>query len=348
MCYKSPGPRCSSHAASTLAHAKQMQRDYYNNTRARIANTLTIDEVKAAIKKAQDDYDATPAGILELERRTNQSSARPEEVDRLALGILRRKEALAAIGVKDKGDHGRHSSEIQELTEPTISRDFMREDVLRQGFREETAALPAKVLMKASEAWVNRLSPEETEAVAWMTSNGFSVMRAHVDGREHSLWGHDEYSPELLDARVAQVKSALAKAPRIKEPVIVYRGIKAAHITGDIGDNDAALDRSDVSTDEVRKKFVVGEIVDMGPLPTSGSLNPETAVGFSSNVVLEIKTRTLASPVNVSAWHTSEYEAFVDNSRKYRVVSVQDNVKYTCSSRYTADDIRVIQLEEVE
>lgn len=344
MCYKSPGPRCSAHVAQALTRIKWEQRNFFKSGSGKYES---YEALKEAEQKAQDDYDATPAGILELQRRTKGKRPSPREVDRLALGILRRKEALAKIGMKDQGDYGTHDDRLQEdKHERVIQREFQDGTVTRAPVPHDAEHV-VEALVQGSAAWIKKLSPEEIEAVSWMTSNGFAVMRTHADGREHPTWGHDVYSPEMLDENIKHVISAITKAPRLKEPVVIYRGIKEVHIVDDAEKDSVTSGFKEIDTQVVKDRFPVGSTVNLGPLPASATLNPQTALKFSSDVVLEIKTRTFASPVNVSAWSTTEYETFVDPTRKYRVVAVHDDVTYDAgSSRETG--IRVVQLEEIE
>lgn len=72
--------------------------------------------------------------------------------------------------------------------------------------------------MDASEQWTNNLTPEEVEAVSWGTSNGSAVMRTHLEGKEHEIWGHDVYSEEHLNKISTALDRAMDKAPRLDEP----------------------------------------------------------------------------------------------------------------------------------
>lgn len=347
MCYKHPGPRCSAHAAKALTIVKRDARLIFNDPAVQKKYGGSYDAMKEALQKAQDDYDATPAGILELQRRVMGEGYDRGEKDRLALGILRRKEALQKIGIEDKGDYGDHQDSrlVEEEHEKAVQREFLAANRVRRAVPHDGEQV-TQALVEGSAAWTAHLTPEELESVSWMTSNGFTVMRHHLDGREDPIWGYDTYSREMIDLNIAHVISAISKAPRLKKPVVIYRGIKGVHIFDDADKSAATTTRRPTDFGEVVSKFPVGSTVDLGPLPQSATLNPRTAVSFSDEVVLEIKTRTFASPANVSAWNTTEYEVFADPTRKYRVKAVKQNVPY--ETRGENAKITVVQLEEID
>lgn len=96
MCYRKPGPRCSHHARKKLADAKlsyKAEKTYENYEQ---------------MMEAQDEFDATKAGQQAL-AAVISIQPNPEKKfllqGRLEKAENRRKDALAAIKSKDRGDN---------------------------------------------------------------------------------------------------------------------------------------------------------------------------------------------------------------------------------------------------
>lgn len=212
-----------------------------------------------------------------------------------------------------------------------IEHEFQDAQTLRRGIENsKEPGSDAVTLMteclRASDIWVNRLTPEEVEAIAWMTSNGSHVMNAHNSGRENEIWGHDIYSKEFIDDAVKKTNSAMDKAPLSQEPIIMYRGL------------------NDGTPEEFKDSLVEGHEFKF-PSHACASLNPNIAVHlteFHSPTVIEVKTRRVASTATMSAWGATEMETLVDARNTWRVVAVHEGVKFG-----RRDLVRVVQIEPV-
>ena len=181
---------------------------------------------------------------------------------------------------------------------------------------------------------MSSLTPQEIEAVSWLTSNGSSVLHHHLNGEAHPIWGPNVYTPAHIEKTLKHFRSAMAKAPELDEPVIIYRGT-----TGD---------------------FAKWETLDR---PASASLSGDSAKGFAgrnsdgtasddTEVLLEIKTHKLPVVAGMSAWGVSELEILAPLG-KYRKVAEFDTLRGRQGERWGGgpeidprfDSIRVVQLE---
>lgn len=328
MCYPKPGPRCSAHAAKVLAKAKTAYRD------DRSGKYDTI-ELKERLKQAQVQYDMTPAGLLELERRVGVRNPHDKDLERLELARVRRAEALKSIGINsEQGDMNTHKDGIKN---PSIEafREHQDASVMRMGWsRRDTdqegrarGARVRKALDIASSKWMQRITPAQMESISWITSNGSMVVNGHLAGNPVNIWGEDAYTPATIEDAIANTDSAMDAAPRLKEPVIAYRGIKP-----DIAD--------------AYRSVQPGEAISF-PMHASASLDPTTASGFTSDgsVVIEAKTRKIASTTAVSAWGSSESEILLDRRTQWKVVNVLQNVHFGNNAPHRKG-YTVIQVEE--
>jgi hypothetical protein len=147
-----------------------------------------------------------------------------------------------------------------------------------------TLDVTKRELVYLSAVWISNLSPEEIDAVSFMTSNGTSVMRQHLGGQEPAIWGYDQYPEKWLDRQYEYFLSAMDKAPVIDEAIILYRG-------------------------------TANEYIDLNvQLPRSTSADSTTAESFIRNlhlnsaVIWEIRTNKIASAMCMSAWGATEME----------------------------------------
>ena len=248
MCYKKPGPRCSSSAAKALIEAKSL-------VRAKGGGDF---EAREALEEAQLEYDATPAGMKELERRIKQasnshnSSQKTEYELRLNLGKAKRQERLDLIKEIDRGDVRNHN-DSQEAVFPEIFHRFSQEG------EEHHLPLSNKQLrdlISDCNHYTNKLDADELEALSWFTSNGSSIMNRFIATRDADFQlrdYRDDESFDEFDAREAEEKerylqslarteheleSALQKAKR-ETPLRVFRGINADHLEREGYDDEA-------------------------------------------------------------------------------------------------------------
>lgn len=193
-----------------------------------------------------------------------------------------------------------------------------------------------EALLAHSAQWMKNLSTEEQFAVYFMTSNGSSVLDAHVNDYAHDTWGEKIYPKEYLDSIMGDLTSALRKAPEVENPYISYRGVPV-----------------EMSPEKIAETYVTGQKYSQSR-PESATLNPDRAFNFrdsgSSSVIIEIKNKTIASPVVVSAWGVSESEVFVNPIKEYRIVSVSTpQVEFFGygNRRYQEKGVSIVQIEEL-
>lgn len=245
----------------------------------------------------QHVYDATDVGKRDLQRRIKQEKyedSKKEYQERLqaAQEYEIDENELSFLTEEDK----KKSSEV--LIESSKNVDW-------HSFKrhEEDGIKISEALIDKSSEWVEKLSPEEADAVSWVTSNGSSILSAHARGKEDEIWGHDVYSKEHLDKQSELLRSAFDKAPELDEPVTIYRG---------------------VNIEKASTLYKVGDEFRTS-VPKSFSMSHKTAFNFTDiddEVVLKVSTKKLASPVAVSAWGTSEQEVFSNPNASYEIAKI--------------------------
>jgi len=212
-------------------------------------------------------------------------------------------------------------------------------------------------LIELSHEWLKNLSPEQQEAVGWLTSNGFG-MSQYALGIKNENAGHyfdgiiDEnaiYDKHGADYKTAEIEieqakndyaenylstviSAFEKVPRLKTPIVIARGTSIDELQDILG-----TDTTDTKSlfDSIEKgKFLNKEApknsrIRRGPQSATAKLGTSSSfakrlwgnkVNEDREIVLAIKTTSVPSPVNVSAWSTGEYEIFTNPLSSYRVV----------------------------
>lgn len=274
-------------------------------------------------KNTQSEYDATDIGKLELQRRIAQEDTpefKQEYIDRLdsAQSHTVNTEGLNLLTEKEKSE----ASKV--LVDSSKNVDWRK---LERGSDE--ASVVNTALVDKSAEWIERLSPEEAEAVSWMTSNGSDVLSAHERKEDHYIWGHEIYSKEHLDKQTSLLSSAFEKAPELDELIAIYRGVNVK--------NASSL-------------FSVGDEIS-GRVPKSFSLSSRVAGRFTDGqdeVILKVETKKVASPAAVSAWGASEQEIFSDPNAIYEIVSMSKEsfeVKRIGGSAYTREQT-IVELVE--
>lgn len=342
MCYPKPGPRCSAHAGAALAHAKQALR----NVRPALYSA-EYEAAKEAVEQAQMDYDATPAGFLELQRRIDQEEGgnltQREFVYRLAMGKARREAALAALKAEDKGDITHDDASYDEKVMVAFNTVFPSTFLGKKNRVRVEDTKSLVIMNEASKVWVNRLSSEETEAVSWLTSNGAHQMNYFLANGE--VAPDSRYSEDVVKAKAEAVASAIDKTP-LKEPVVLYRGLQEGSMPQELYDAQWGKDGFKV----LAETYKVGDEFSV-PTFQSASLDPIKASSFArGQVVLEIKTRKAAPVSAVSAWDVTEREMVVQRGARFKVVGVKKKV---CFDRMNGkplteyDYYNVVQLEEI-
>lgn len=328
MCYKSPGPRCSSHAATSLMRAiENEKRIPYSETEKRIT-------AKEATQAAWDVYDTTPAGQEFLKRKIKHKQHPLQEYkDRLALGKFRREAALKDAGLTDSGDTYNHVPDgVKTPAHHHFNPGFLADDKPRISWDVNSAEGQRKIdaMIEHSHDWVSKLNPDEMEAIAYYTSNGSSAINQHLRGDEEV---RSVYSKKELTRRAKNLKSALAKVPALDKPVVVYRGVQA-------------WDGENIDVNDYIAKHPVGSVVEM-ELNASASFDPGVASGFADDIILEVSTNKPAAVCNVSAWGTREREALLAAGDKYKVKAIKQGIAYGDNEDKLNRRWTTIQLEQV-
>lgn len=101
MCYKAPGPRCSSHAQSILRHAEKA----FSDLSAKSSDFDALTHAYTSLEDARRNYYMTPAGQTEL-RHEIERTGDPDGMfqSRLDYGVEMRRIALELARVSDRGD----------------------------------------------------------------------------------------------------------------------------------------------------------------------------------------------------------------------------------------------------
>lgn len=307
-------------------------------------------EASAALDAAQLEYDATPAGMRELERRIAQYKGNPrtDYELRLALGKAKRAERLLLIKAKDRGDI-KHKN--QASTDIMFSDSFHRfADNHDNEPRIENNGEEIKQVIADSHQWIEKLNDKEIEAVSWYTSNGSTVINQHLTGNSPEFYLDDYLDNETakefdereakaeqahidyLNTTVKDLDGALAKGKR-QTHIKVYRGV-AAKIVEAEGYKFENIDKY------VADKFPVGGTF-ISPVFMSSSLEHKLGKRFETSCVLfEVMAKTVGPVSNVSAWGANEKEYILPRNLAYKVRAVKTATDEYGIKRYT------IQLEE--
>lgn len=305
MCYPKPGPRCSAHALTDLIKAKAELNILYEERKnnPKISMNVILKKL-ASIEKLQEVFYTTPAGIRELEdilvgkdpedRYSNYYKFKQQ----LELSQKKRANQLKALKKQQ-----REAGEIAHATH-----EF--KEYANKEFLYETSKAPItddderiQSMMNDSINWVNKLSPEEIEAVRWYTKGGYQELRTYKEFNEIDIKGR---TSEDLAAFEGHIDNALAKYER-DEPIIVYRGhgLKVAERHMDshtyFKEGDEFQHSSYVSTtldENVASKFAV------------------------SQIIFEIKSKKAVPVVGLSQHGLGERELLIPASQKFKVVKV--------------------------
>jgi hypothetical protein len=344
MCYPKPGPRCSAHATKKLVQAMVAVKTY----RRDLTDSSDYDkyqEVKNLVRKAEEEYDATPAGQRYLKRRIKSDAYSPglSYKDRLKLGQARREAALKALGREDEGDvktgHRGSAEEREQLKAFFNSENFFSKE---EGQHEvwENNDERIKGMLIACSIWNSKLTPDEQEAFGWYTSDGAGTINSYLNGVELSY--DAKYSKKEKDQAIARMDNALAKYKAVK-PAIVYRGIdtEAFGLEGRYRDEDGGVKLAQ----DLEAKYPIGSTFESkGYMSTS--FDPSRAARFG-DVVMEIKTKHSAPVSNFSSWDIAEREGVMPREHKLKVVGIikrvygEEKTYGTGRKEYT-----VIQLED--
>jgi hypothetical protein len=342
MCYPKPGPRCSAHAKARYVSLLQKQKA------GREDNSLTWEQnqkLRAEVAAAELDYDSTPVGQARLELRIKQGMNRNGDItERLENARALRKMQLQAIKAEDTGDINSHSDADAEWS----TGDFLSKRAQRNAWKSEKSQKSVKKYIEFNQAFIQKLSTEESMALYWHTSDGSMVVNSHLHNQADSALGK-KYSKAMTKNQIKTLDNIFAKH-QLKEPAVLYRGVGANTFPDEIKN---ASEDSPEFNEFLSKKYPIGEMINI-PEYMSTSADPAVAHNFAGtqSVVLEIKTKSAVPVGLVSAWNASEREFLVNRDGKYKVVSVLKDVTYknvwnSFAPNPDNEHVTVIQLEEV-
>lgn len=336
MCYKRPGPRCSSHAAARMASA-QRELLIFNRSNKDVdedkKDFKEYERLKKRFDSACKEYDITSSGIKALEREAKKfpekggySVKKFEDAKRL------RKARLEAIKAKDIGD-------IQHKSATGVF-DYSKQELSQNEDTLEPILLGDKdidVTLADSTAWAHKLTHEEITAVRWYSQE----LYAHVNGSlvnsnySNSRFVGKHYNPEQTQKVIALLDSALAKSER-STPVVVYRRHTLFTPEGNF---------SRIGLTGHQEMFKVGSVYKPGFF-LSTSLNPDNAPSNNDGpVFFEIKTRKAVSLSAIASQGANEQEFLLPRTSEYKVVG--NTNKVVINAGKGKRELTVIQLEEL-
>lgn len=355
MCYKSPGPRCSAYAKKKLFEATAYQK------------TLSIFETapeeyataKEAVRQAELEYDATPAGQKYLALRVEQGmDSKGEYAERLANGKKMRRMQLKAIESKESGDINDHP-EIFRVWESGVHQEshILRESWDASG---EVDTSRAKQYESISLSAAQILSPDEQSSLMWVTSDGGPFINSKLAASSRSTlsekwtWGNtsepfqrENYTKEFTQKKIRHLNSAF-KAYSLEQPAVLYRGLNDWSLPDQLAERNV---EPAVVRQYLEEKYPVGSTITV-PEYMSTSADPKVANKFtgSTSIILEVKTKQAIPVGYMSTWGTSEREFVVNKGQKYKVHAILEDVEFAGLDRKGESVKRkatVVQLEQV-
>ena len=297
-------------------------------------------------------YYSSPQGRLELERRRLRYGREnnPYEV------ISRELESYDPQSFDAELDEESLGSLIaQGRAQLQDDSSFLEE---KESWAQRRNAERSHYLVEESHRWLSQLDPEEQEAISSLTSDGGVVLH-HALGRtpedgyfppglvdEHAIYEaypHDydgaekaiaEARMELAQRSLRTVVRAFDRAPKLDEPKVIARGTNSRELHGILGlpedpEGQRALFDSIEAGDWTGKP--VAPDASLRKHPESATLSSSVARSFSKStwdkkntddrdILLAIRSRTIASPANVSAWGTGEVEVYTNPTSDYRIL----------------------------
>lgn len=286
-------------------------------------------------------YYNTPRGKLELKRR-------------LKAGREAHK-ALAERIESAPADAGRF----------TLDEDFINKQVaLGEAMVREKAVYPdldfngrshtptLHYLAEQSHNWLKNLSTEEQEAISHFTSDGSVIAKEAIGIRSDYRTDVSEHEAKRY---LKTVKKAVAKAPKLEEPIQIWRGTSVEEIYDFI-----RIPEGEEDTEAVFNAIEAGEYNgEINPksriyaAPASLSVSPMIASRFikpaydkpyndKSLILISLKAKTMAVPGAVGAWGVNECEIMSNPSAKYRVAGGKRLIKGEKDQKYF-----ILELEEI-
>lgn len=341
MCYKRPGPRCSTHAKAAFvrAHMKTIEA-----VRGRTDPEEYV-RLREAEKEAEWNFYMTPWGQADLQRRIDRGEDTSGYLAETKVRAWQaRLEALQALKAQDQGDTNEqhdlpelHHSGEELMSDPTCVRTAW-------AHREDRAAL-VEAYLDESLHLTARLTPEERDAVRFWTSNGCKIVGDHLYGKK----SEEEHEGQIRQA-IANLDSVFSKVPQ-SSPRVVYRGLNDWTFPEEIIDNKYRNRElfSQQIDQHLEENYPVGKTITF-PSYQSATADPASARSFSGpDVILEVKTRRAAAVGIMSAWEASEREMLLPRDMKVRVVGIQRGVRYQADRDPNSNkEFIIIQVEDAD
>lgn len=248
MCYKSPGPRCSSSALRGYKKAQSVYADALET-----GDDELIVQAHDELDNARKDYYMTPAGQDEL-RQEIEATGDPDGMlaMRLEYGINARNAALDALHEKDQGDldqETEHSDEtrvpmnlyasysleeLRELKEARTSSDeFMglikeRDETRDQNELDNQAvdAQKARVeeLQKVAKNWRDKFPEDEAENARETLDEEYDKLREAYSVALDSFYAKKIANHYLEQYKDETVQVVAAMNERLGDPGVAFEG----------------------------------------------------------------------------------------------------------------------------
>ena len=300
-------------------------------------------------------YYSSPQGQLELKRRIDENT-RPEKylIIKEKLEDENYKHLDYAFdNLEDAIEKGNQEYNV-EWSHPGDKTILEKPSYDDSGTRMAEKKELKHSLINHSYTWLKNLNTKEQEAISALTSSGFIFLQiAHNDKGENDEESNDSYDSFFFDSYVPkdpyydkygndydkaieeitkdrrkfahnlkkEVMNTFNKAPTLEKPIITYRGTNLDEIRDTIGKD------SNLTYKEFMNKLENGDYNGnkissesrMKNMPVSSSIDPGISKRFGEKVFIEIKRKTITSPVNVSAWGSAETEVLTNPLADYKI-----------------------------
>lgn len=324
MCYPKPGPRCSANAAAAYAKAHQKVLHAFMSN----ADDKVLEKLRKMREKAQKEYDITPAGIRDYERRQEEH---PSDYNKEQLDKLKQKRAARIALVKNVGqvkhrtptNHPYASTAFSSTGDKIQSMSYDHPDLLTS--------------IQSSQQWAYKLNDEEIATMAWYSQAGYADINGHLSNNGNNPYARRENTPEKIDKAIQVMDAALKKHEPNGDGVTVYR---RHHFYNEEG-RHATLPLTEIQEkfpvgSEYEPKFFMSTSLDPANLPNSDG----------SSAALQILTKTGAPVTAISSQGPREYEFVLPRDAKFKVIANDVKMK-TKNRKGEESEITVIQLQEI-
>lgn len=337
MCYAAPGPRCASSSLKRLNRIVSNRSEY------------SPEDYQEAIL----DYYSTPAGFALIELREQQDQ---ESTDLIGHEIVDVAEFKALCSVYREKKHAAlyegEESELHDYPRIQGSQDFCPDGELRKNISTEDKEAYAE----EATGFIDSIPVKALVPLRWVTSDGSGILNQYlVNGyegvRKNSyLHGNSDqpdslYSEEGIKRSISAVSEVIESHKR-EEPIVVYRGLNVNMFSDEFASNLFRPENARALQQEVESVFIPGETYEMKNF-ASTTVNPGLALRFAtSNVVLEMKSRSVIPLGGVSNWGFSESEMLSNQGTRFRVLGVK-KAPYQLRNG-SAEEMIVVQMEEID